>query len=645
MKLSRNWLLALVGIVPLAILPTLWRLKPLWSVGRQGLAILGLSVAAYVLSAGILSHAARRGREVTPWQVLAVGSACLLPVVLAVVAASNQLWHVGIFSAVLLTLGLLWLSFGIQRWYGIRLILLSAFAIAAVTAEVLVVGGLLGTRKPGVQHRLLDSQLYELAMTAYQYVVPEPVTQQGGISRFGDGYVLVTGDGDAYFFERPATGGNLDMKRLPIKAPLNSADFEAAMAGLPVVTKWFRVADVLAQATPRGIRLYVSHHYWKIDARCFVMRVSVVEGTKSQYLDGSLHWRTLYETEPCLRVVDDGRPPHFVGLENGGRMALLGDEVLLLAVGDHAIDGLRTGSAVAQQAESSYGKIIRIDLHDGSKRVLSLGHRNPQGLAVDSAGQIWSTEHGPQGGDELNLITEGGNYGWPYASYGVDYGTRTWPLTPVPGSHDGPDYIQPYYSWIPSIAASNLLPIASPLFEYWHGDLVVGALKDRSLWRVRIRDERVVALERIALGDERVRDLVEGHRGELVLWTDTESIIFIEPAQQSSASDVRQLYRICTACHIAPNGTESAIGPDLMGVVGRRVGAVDGFDYSASMQASGGVWTRERLDAFLENPALVIPGTTMTFAGIKEPAARRALIEFLADPNSDLNPVTEDHEY
>jgi cytochrome c2 len=510
----------------------------------------------------------------------------------------------------------------------------------SIVAEILVINGVVTARTPTVKRGFLDSQPYELATTECKFVVREPTTQQGGISRFESGYVLVTGDGDIHLFARPEDGRRLELQQLPIKAPLNVADFKAAMAGIPVAIEWFRVADVQAHSIPGGTRLFVSHHYWKSDDECFVKRVSVIEGSLAEFSAGSLQWRTLFETEPCLAVVQEGMAPFFMRVENGGRLSLFDDETLLLTVGDHAIDGRESGPAMAQLPDSSYGKIIQIDINDGSSRVLSRGHRNPQGLTVAPGGAIWATEHGPQGGDELNLIEDGNNYGWPYATHGVAYGTRVWPLTSSAGSHDGADYVQPFYSWIPSVAPSNLLFVESPKFEHWRGDLVIGTLKDRSLLRMRIRDERVVAIERIPVGD-RIRDVVAGHQGELVLWTDMESILFIEPAPPSSAAAIRQIYHACAACHVPQAGAATAIGPDLKGVVGRRVGAMEGFAYSAAMRAHGGVWTRERLDAFLENPMLVVPGTTMTYTGIKEPGTRQQLIEYLTNPESDLGQVPE----
>ncbi len=151
-------------------------------------------------------------------------------------------------------------------------------------------------------------------------------------------------------------------------------------------------------------------------------------------------------------------------------MGLLSPNELLVAVGDHEHDGANSPELFPQDDTTSYGKTILINLTDFSHQQFSKGHRNPQGLFIDSPDAIWETEHGPQGGDELNLVKRGANYGWPSVTYGTQYGAHFWPGDPVPGSHSG--YAEPFYSWVPSIGVSSLLVIHSPQFKLWEGDVV-----------------------------------------------------------------------------------------------------------------------------------------------------------------------------
>ena len=111
-------------------------------------------------------------------------------------------------------------------------------------------------------------------------------------------------------------------------------------------------------------------------------------------------------------------------------------------------------------ADSDYGKTIRIDPNDWSATKFSLGHRNPQGITIDDKGRIWVVEHGPMGGDELNLIRQGANYGWPSVTLGVNYSgelvdDKRWLPNPRQGRHD--DYESPVFAWMPSIGVSKQL--------------------------------------------------------------------------------------------------------------------------------------------------------------------------------------------
>src|SRR6185295_7444534 len=134
---------------------------------------------------------------------------------------------------------------------------------------------------------------------------------------------------------------------------------------------------------------------------------------------------------------------------------------------------------------------------------------------------------------------------------------------------------------------------------------------------------------------ERIRQIIEGHEGELVLWGEREAVMFIKPSLVDSTSG-QSLYRECASCHAASQD-RTRVAPGLRGILRRRVAADPDFDYSPAMSAMRGIWTRERLDAFLTNPAALVPGTTMRFAGIAEPTARDKLINFLQSADRELD--------
>ncbi len=232
-----------------------------------------------------------------------------------------------------------------------------------------------------------------------------------------------------------------------------------------------------------------------------------------------------------------GRPLKATAVQFGSRILFLPDGTLLVSVGD-GFD-LRED---AQDLESHIGKLVRLN-PDGSvpednpfigrdgvlPEIYSYGHRNPQGLVRDEAtGYIYESEHGPYGGDEVNRIEPGVNYGWPLATEGVNY----------PGSsispHDDLDDIRgPLNHWTPSIAPSGIAIYRGDAFPELDGDLLVSGLAGKGLFHLELDDGRVVSDRRLfhAL-DKRIRDVMVGEEGELYVLTDHApgQLLRIDPA-------------------------------------------------------------------------------------------------------------------
>jgi len=199
----------------------------------------------------------------------------------------------------------------------------------------------------------------------------------------------------------------------------------------------------------------------------------------------------------------------------------------------------------AQRLDEHLGKIVR--LHDDGRvpqdnpfrsqsgalpEIYSLGNRNVQGAALHPAtGELWAHEHGPQGGDELNVIRAGRNYGWPVITYGRNYGTGT----RIGEGTEKSGMVQPLHYWVPSIAPSGMAFYTGERFPKWRGDLFVGALKDELLVRLRLDGEKVVREERILRGTlGRIRDVRQGPDGFIYLLTDEANGVLarIEPADR-----------------------------------------------------------------------------------------------------------------
>ena len=245
-----------------------------------------------------------------------------------------------------------------------------------------------------------------------------------------------------------------------------------------------------------------------------------------------------------------GTPGHF-----GARIAFDDEGYLFMSVGDRmaglSMQGMDPDleGHPSQNNANHQGTIIRLN-DDGSvpddnpfagqdgvrPEIYSYGHRNQQGLAFHpETGDLWSNEHGPQGGDELNLIRPGANYGWPVIGYGANYVTGT----EIHGSRDQDGMEQPAAFWVPSIGISGLAFYEGDAFPNWRGDAFVGGLSGnyQRLVRVSLNGQTVVNREPLLVGDYRIRDVRVGPDGLLYIATDNifsqpTAIVRLEPTEE-----------------------------------------------------------------------------------------------------------------
>ncbi|MBC7884184.1 MAG: PQQ-dependent sugar dehydrogenase [Saprospiraceae bacterium] len=162
----------------------------------------------------------------------------------------------------------------------------------------------------------------------------------------------------------------------------------------------------------------------------------------------------------------------------------------------------------------------------GAKQaVYSYGHRNPQGMTKHpETGEIWTNEHGPQGGDEINVIRKGANYGWPVICYGINYdGSKLTDKTAMEGME------QPLYYYVPSIAPSGMAFIHSEVYAGWKGNLLIGSLKFQYLERLEIKNNKVTYREKLLAGIGRVRNVIMGPDGFIYVAVEGEGIYKIVP--------------------------------------------------------------------------------------------------------------------
>jgi len=226
-----------------------------------------------------------------------------------------------------------------------------------------------------------------------------------------------------------------------------------------------------------------------------------------------------------LHVIFTALPRLASPLQFGCRIVEARDGTLFLTLGERFYPKEK-----AQDLDNDLGKVVRLN-KDGSvprdnpftdragarPEIYSLGHRNPQGAALGPDGELWTHEHGPQGGDEINIIRPGRNYGWPVITYGENYGGG--PIGAGITQKDGME--QPLHYWVPSIAPSGMAFLTSDRYgAQWQGNLFVGSLKFQYLDRIELAGGKVVREEKLLQGIGRVRDVRQGRDGLLYVLTD-----------------------------------------------------------------------------------------------------------------------------
>jgi len=239
--------------------------------------------------------------------------------------------------------------------------------------------------------------------------------------------------------------------------------------------------------------------------------------------DSLVHLEVLYKGSPNTR-----KGQHF-----GGRLEFDNDNYLYFSIGDRG-----NREVNPQDITIDGGKIYRIN-DDGTipndnpffntpnakKAIYSYGHRNPQGMFKHPvSGEIWTNEHGPRGGDEINIIKKGKNYGWPKITYGINYSGTT-----ITKNKSLPDMEQPLYYWLPSIAPSSFEYISSDIYPGWKGSLLAGALVFKHIERIGLNNNKVVSRSKIAEDLGRPRDIKQGPDGFIYVSIESKGLYKILP--------------------------------------------------------------------------------------------------------------------
>ncbi len=456
----------------------------------------------------------------------------------------------------------------------------------------------------------------------------------GGIGATDTELLVIAGDGQTRVVDLVSG----EVHPSAIRLPENNEDAAVLAArlieaedridrGVSQVRKWMRYDDVLVFDDGDSLHLVLSYAYFDPEAACFSHRVSSLSAAASTRLQDLAaspgDWDLIFASQPCFGFRETGHV--YAGVQSGGRLDLLDRQKgeFLLALGDYEFDGFKA-PRYPQDPDADYGKVWKFNVRNGEQEVLAIGLRNTQGITVDSGGRIWTVEHGMQGGDELNLIVKGKNYGWPDVTLGVLYFTRPWPLSKNQGRHDG--FAPPVYAWVPSVAVSNIDQSIN-FHPFWEGDLLAFSLKAQSIFRIRLHDDHVIMIERVPF-NERIRyGFNHQQTGALFLWTDSGTLYEVTPSKQAwdlversrkayeavqqgleiTVATTPEILDDCLKCHTG--AADSA--PDLTGIIGRKISAGDYGNYSSALAESNRTWNRANLKAFLQNPQEFAPGTTM----------------------------------
>jgi len=327
--------------------------------------------------------------------------------------------------------------------------------------------------------------------------------QPWGMAWLADGRILVTG--------KEGTLHMVDGKRM-VAVPVEGLPelFASGQGGL---------LDIAVHPADKGAnaRVYMTMSSGTSSANRTVLVQGVFDGKRVHGV------KTIFTASPAK---SGGQ--HF-----GSRIVFLKDGTLLMSIGDGGNPPQRVGNMLArdqaQNLGSHNGSILRLTSEGkpapgnplaGRQGALpelwSIGHRNIQGIAVDpQSGRVWASEHGPRGGDEINLIEGGKNYGWPLQSYGADYSSRE----PV-GTRNVPGMEQPLVAWVPSPAPSGLVYYTGKAFPQWQGSLLSGGLASKDIRRIAFDAQgKVIKQEQLDIG-KRVRDVRQGPDGHLYALTD-----------------------------------------------------------------------------------------------------------------------------
>ena len=364
----------------------------------------------------------------------------------------------------------------------------------------------------------IKTSYYNLNLEYYKIPL---FSKYGAIDSFGNNIVYISGESDFFLLKESQDNKKYILNKINVKKINNKKNEflkknEKELGN--IANDLFGVKDVLIDnfsGYQNKVIIVSSLNYLeKKDCYNISLYLTEITNINSFKING---WNKIFSSKECLSI-NLTQKPKFAAASAGGRLSKLDDDHIIFTIGDFYADG-KNGPILSQDLNNDYGKILKINITNNSHYIYSYGHRNPQGLYIDKNKNIFSTEHGPRHGDEINLILENKNYGWPYASFGTDYTSGKWPLDKTNSTHSY--YEKPILSFGNQIGISNLIVYEDSYFDRWNNNLLVSTLASQKLIRIVFDEQKksLIYIENIPI-NKRIRDIIKLDNGKLALLTD-----------------------------------------------------------------------------------------------------------------------------
>jgi hypothetical protein len=332
-----------------------------------------------------------------------------------------------------------------------------------------------------------------------QVKVLAPNGERGAaLAVMADGRLLLGGggNGSSLFIHDPVKKSTIFAGRA-IKATERLNDSRFAVTDIGILTESATKTDLLISfPTYNRANDCVSVHLYRYTLN-LVPKISLTRG------------KLWFKSNPCV--------PVSAVQHAAGRLAVIDEKRAYLTIGD-----LGYSEIDSVNRRGDLGSVFKVSATTREK--ISTGHRNQQGILMIGK-DLYTSEHGPRGGDELNIIEKGVDYGWPTVTYGEPYSSGDYVRPKRTGSHDG--YRKPLTYWVPSVAPTELVQLNGSQWGQWSGHLVMGTLRDESLIFIELLDAKRVGEITTHSVNERIRDLEIGAQGEMIATTDSGKLLFI----------------------------------------------------------------------------------------------------------------------